>query len=1179
MHKYAVTAKPPEAGGVFNSLIAASVAGRSFGDYNGALSFIRGVDMDNPDAAPRGYSNPEYNAVPRMAALDPSSPLAIALESRHRRDPTGTVGYTHHHVAVEHLSHISAMFARWVTEFNVLYAAASAAQASKNAGQYVRLDSVREARYTDGDVEAFLAAVGPLTDGNIAYPAGKTLDVDIIYQRVMTQLVAELPILDHIGFAIGEGDARRYIGLGTVPKTGQNVCVLSSETYDKLISAPWKRILTIPRVRDMIREQFEQRLTAAAEGHYGPGSNGMISIVEGDDILYLPHQIDGEVITWDTMCAAIDARNPLNTDTTNLGVGSTDVERSGCYNGGGQVLTIDTWLNQFYDKGDLALSILEGDVDVLTPGLHCVLLSSPVVDDAGNIVIGELANNSGCLTTTNLITGDAINVISGAQDMVFLDDYTMSDSDTDGNWQPVSDEHCTTLLPNGLLNIGSCGSAKATSWIRILRHLRLNYPQEAKLLLEKSGRSKKTLPQGVNRIASMDSLLAEVMSNGQRDGYINSPTIAFNVTRLTRDEQDGPIFAGSTVGLNNPSTGSASPIMATEANGWDRVDNSDGRYIVTPNGLTVNFEHGTPSRFSGEWDAGRIATWCTDFTSDSVALGSGSVEVEVTRNLLSYPCADTGAATLQPRYVPWSSGAQTTSSGTYQTMWDWLAQLPNPDVFSTEVSELFEFAGYGGGIALESYHVTRGFVRGLGQRAFGANNIGIGTGYYAPRSVGSIRDSSRRAFLAPTTTITGNVGGTSTTLDVFVNGDFSNIGTEFMNGSVSSHASPMCVWQWDPNRTQMLGTSVHRWTGVYFDSLLPHPYLPHPIAVSTAYCRLSDLIGREDANENPCAVTLIGQPSNLLRGFGYQDSGIILIDRTPFGSEQVGDGAVPGVYVNNPSSSWKGYVSTDVAQDLITGGSSWAPSGIPTADTAEVLPTYEMFSLITNGCNRTPTAHTRLSILWNGNDQASCAVAGQSSFLVYAPWQVEGEVNVCVGDGYGVLTGVCPGSALTIRGKGLLFEGDLYTASFNDVMAWYVATYSGERSLVFSPFPGYWAPYSANNGFISVAAPGVGANYNLTAGQVDTLKPATSSVGVNLVQNDWFRKAADLSSKHARMRSGSLVNPWIRAGGEPGLVHMRYDNSMLGPIFSAMEKQLTDLGYTLTTGLTNSLFLEVQMAN
>jgi len=1064
------------------------------------------------------------------------------------------------------------MFARWITEFNVLYAAASAAQAAKNAGQYVRLDSVREVRYTDGDVESFLAAVGQLTDGNISYPAGQTLDVDIIYQRVMTQLMAELPILDHVGFMVGEEAARSYIGLGTVPKTGQNVCVLSSETYDKLISAPWKRILSLPRARDLIREQFEPRLTAAVESYNGFG-NGLVTITEGDDILFIPQQIDGVNTTWDSLCAAIDARNTL-TSGQQEGDGTVAGD-SGFYGIAADGTFTDHWTNQFYDNGDLVLALLEGDVDVLDDGLHCVLLSSPEVDAAsGAIVLSEVDNNSGCLATTNVIT-PLVGSITGALDAVWLDGFATSDSDVGANFIPLSDEMMTHVLPNGLLNIGSCGSAKATSWIRILRFLRLNYPQEAKLLMEKSGRSKKTLPQGVNRIASMDNLLAEVMSNGQRDGYINSPTIAFNVTRLTRDEQDGPLFAGSSLGAADPGTASASPIMATQVNGWDRTDNSDGRYIVTPNGLTINFEHGTPSRFSGEWDAGRIATWCTDFTSDSVALGSGNVEVEVSRNLLSYPCADDGTGQLHPRYVPWSSDDPPAG---FNTMWDFLVSLASAEEFSQELVGLTEFVGYGDSLTMESYHMTRGFMRGLAIRAGGDNDFGVAPGYYAPRSMGSIRDSGRIAWTVGDT-ITGTVGGVATNVNRIPPDHLSNVGTEFQNSGSSSHMSPMTAWFWDPNRTQMFGTSIHRWAGVYFDALLPHPYLPHPVAVSTAYVRLSDLIGRERPNENNCGLLLAGNPSTSLASLGYNANALVQIDRQVLDGDQMYGGLVPMPIANNSSTSWKAHVSQLVGMDLST-NAGYAPAGVPTLDSAEVLPTWEMFSLISNGCARNGCSHSLSNVMRSENDQAVSNIAGIGNAAVtYVPWLVEGETLTSVADGYGVVQNLVPGGSLIIRGKGLLFEGDLYTQAFGDLMAWYVQVFSGERSLVFSPFPGYWAPFSDDDGFISVAAPQVGANHNASLAQQNALKPATTSVGVNLVQNDWFRKDEDLSPKHARMRSGSLSNPWIRAGDAPGMVHLRYDNSMLGPIFSAMEKQFLVLGTNMTVGLTNSLFLEVQMAN
>ena len=1174
MHKYAVTSKPPEASGVFNGLLSAIVAGVNNGEYANSISFANGNISNAPDQAPRGYANPAYTVCPRMDAIDPTSELAISARAAHRRNPTGTVGYTHHHVAIETLSHISSMFAKWITEFNVLYANASLAQAAIKSGSYTRLDSVREARYTDGDVEAFLAAVGTLTDGNISYPPSRTIDVDVIYSRVMTQLQAEISILDNLGFSVGEADARKYIGLGVIPKTGQNVCMLSAATYDGLFSAPWRRLLTVPRARDTMREQFEQRMEAAST----PGvpfevRRPYMSITEGDDVLFIPTHLPmsaaGLPTTWDSLTAAIDARNPLS---LNPQVAGERIANAGCYQHAPAGEFEDTWLNQFYDKGDLVESLVTGQIDPLGEGLLTILLSCPIDDPTapGETIIGPVEGSTGALGSLNTITV-LCEPISGSIDII--------DSSTD--FTGLDESSVMHSLPTGLLYIGDCANAKATSWIRILRELRLNFPQEVKLLLAKSGRAKKTLATTPNRIASMDSLLAEMVSSGQRDGYITMPSLAFNVSRLTRAEQEGPLFAGASYSAVNPGGISATPQMVSEINGWDRVDNSDGRYLITPDGITVNMEHGTPSRFTGEWDAGRIATWAPDFVSDSIALGSGSVEIEVTKNLLSYPYATLEGGVIAPRYVP---GTDDDFQFTAGSKWQQLTTFNTVDEYNTMLFDEFsEFAGYEEAISMESYHLTRGFLRGYAQVHGNDNNI-VGGGFHGIRENDSISDLGRHPGVAASVVVNGT--------QTYVQSDFAPANLAYnAYGSLRLRSPGISQWFWDPTRTQAVGTSWHRWAGVTFSNILPHPYLPHPVAISTAFCRLSDLVGREAPNETNVGAYVLGLPGPASAALGVTGAQLDLNQVNNPGYALSRQGTANGVLAGNPSTMWRAHMSALVSADIsntvgnnLLGNPGWDVR-VAAPDRASVLPANEMACLVANGCARSSGSKASMStILRNLQDAGTSAIVGGALVASPTPFTFEGE-TLTLGQSYnGAFLNERVQNGLVITGKGLLFEGDLYTSHFLDPMSWLVRTYSGEESLIFSHFSGYWSPWDNGNGFISVFAPQVGTNYiaaqNAEAqAQRDVLKPAATATGVNLVKNDWFRKIEDLPAKHARMRSGSLINPWLRSVSEAGIAHLRYDNSQLSPIFAAFDRAVLNLGMELQMGLTNSNFLEIQQAN
>jgi hypothetical protein len=300
-------------------------------------------------------------------------------------------------------------------------------------------------------------------------------------------------------------------------------------------------------------------------------------------------------------------------------------------------------------------------------------------------------------------------------------------------------------------------------------------------------------------------------------------------------------------------------------------------------------------------------------------------------------------------------------------------------------------------------------------------------------------------------------------------------------------------------------------------------------------------------------------------------------------------GSFQGLIAGNPSTMWKAHMSSIIAGDIeatagnnLLGDPGWDVQ-VAEADRASVLPVNELMCLVVNGCAKaTAGKATMTTVLRNLADAGSSAVAASGFLAVPTPFTFEGETVTPAQNFNGGLLEDAALNQLIISGKGLLFEGDLYTAKFLDPMAWMVSTYSGEESLIFSHFSGYWSPWDDVNGFISVFSPQVGANFDDNQYAVEreqVLKPAVTTTGVNLVKNDWFRKIEALPAKHARMRSGSLINPWIRGMSESGIAHLRYDNSQLSPIFAALDRSILALGTTLQMGLTNSAFLEIQMAN
>jgi len=1195
MHKFAFTTKPPEASGAFNGLLNAVLSGQAYGDFDEALAFVNNAIDDNPDGAPRGFGNPGYTVAPRLSQIDPTSMLSIAIESAFRRNPIGTVGYTHHHRAIEYLAHISSMFAKWLAEFQTLYALASAAQAERRRGNFVRIDSVREVTYHDGDIEAFLAAVGALTDGNISYPASDQLDVDVIYNRVMNQLAQECGILDNVGYSVGEKYARRTIGMASIPKTGQNVCVLSSATYDALLSSPWKRILTIARARDLVEARFMERYNmlldaAGAAGDY-------VTLAEGDDVLFLPRLIDGQRPTWASLTAAIDGRNNLSTQQVDGPLGATvqgsySTARDDPGDPASHYFT-DHWLNQFYTKGDLVMGLLDGSVNMLHPNALLTVLVNGLTDDAGSIIgDSDIAGSTGPLASFNYMGPHHINMITGSIDVV----KQTGARATVPNLGNINDGLCifTPLvtgctshsLPNGILYLGDCASATAVNWIEILRFLGLNYPAEAKRLMNKSGRAKRSLPTSASSLASFDALLAESVSNGQRDGYLESSMLAFNVARLTRAEQDGPIFSGSLESVANPGAMSISSRITSGYNGWDRLDNSDGRYLTTPQGITVNFEGPTPSRFTGEWDAGRYATWTMDFVSESIALGSANVETDIAGALLSYPYSVSATGAVQPRYIPVIY--QDLLNNDYETFDELLIDFAEDltadgntsEVWSTMAECVTTVPGYNAHTGFESWHPYAGFKRGLGAMfSRYTHTAAIGADGHTCTDHAVYVDWRRHEPLADLIAVIDGV-----TYDQYLPIS-SHAVTHASAAGTGLTGTSLLHWLWDPCRAQLLGTSWHRWGGVIFSDVLPHPYLSNPVAIPTSAARMQDIVGIEAPNESSVGANLYGAAGGASNDWTAY-TGLAMQIPVFRGSANTAPATCTfsDVAVINPSMGWGAKTTQLVAAEMGSRAAGTRTLTLNTAanpsdpDTPEVFPTFDNIALIRNGCQRSNfNSGTTTSVQRETEHKTIATPYGSTATTLFSPNVVEGETMAPLPPE------VTVGATLTITGKGYLFEGDITTKTIQDIHAWMIGVYSGEKSVVDSPLSGFWGPWGAAAGFTSVEPNNVGVNYianaDIRANAEQTVKFGTSQTDVGLVSNDWFRKGLALTAKHARMRSNSLVNPWVRAMDSPGYVHLRYDNSQLGPVYAQVTSALLELGSAMQSGLENSSFLEIQIAN
>jgi len=884
MHIFPITVKPVEPTGTFNGLLNAIALGDVRGEFEGSMSFMEAEAFANPDLAHRGALNPQYNEVARLTQLDPTSELAMSLELAHLRSPRGNVGYTHEFRFMEYSAAIAAQFASWFREFQTAYELARKAEASLAGGDYTLLDMELDLRYGEGHVAGFYAMVGDFSSGLLSYPASEPLSVESVYAKVRTALEDYLDILDNEGYASAEGYVNSKYGIGSIPQTGIGVAFMSSNTVDRIYRAPWARILTVPRARELLKEQFLDRVesavvAAASSSEVNVPQALSISIAEGDDVFDLGTSwfawsmgvfgtgIDigekgaaffgsqsGRESYWNYLTTVIDSRPRLS---------------NSLYNQKG------SWMDQFYTKGDLVQSILDRQVDAyggggLAVGLGPLRAIDGATDDAAYSQVYDYDTSVMSSTSPRIKTEGRYNWIAGCEfvtnPVTLTNDISVAPVALADSSEISTAAHAgagSDYLPNGVLYIGVPGEASAVNWIHILRSLKLQMPTQGIQLLEKTGRAKRSLPSGAPTVASSDSLIAEVIANGQRDGFINSPMLAFNITRMSRVEQEGPVFAGS-------GDGHVSTFGMSQLNGWDRLDTGEGKYVVTPKGAQIDLTGAISSRFTGEYDAGRFSVWQPELFTESIALGGGTVEARVCENLLSYPMAFRSAdRSFHPRYQSSSTVANMAAilagTGVDPTT---IAGVTEGDIglglaafFDISLAQAAGFnTGYEWNYAMESLHPTRGFLRGLASASFSGRSLNgaLANDYVAwPREISprtnlgsqhedtignlDFYDDVNKHPVPPVMKalqVGDSVGYHTNGVNIF---DWDDVSDQawYYDGIMSDVDCQN--WYWDPTRTNFVGKTWHRWAGHSMTGALPHPYVTKPIAAFSSAMRLADV--------------------------------------------------------------------------------------------------------------------------------------------------------------------------------------------------------------------------------------------------------------------------------------------------------------------------------------------------
>jgi hypothetical protein len=1187
-----------------NGLLYAKLRGNAIGEFDGALSFQELGAYENPDNSLRGHQNAQYDVIPRLIDLDPTSQMALALQSAHQYTPKGSTGYTSEFRALDYLSAMSSQLAHWFREFQTLYYAALKAESELHNNAGTRVDVDMDVRYGQGIVEAFYAAVGDFTDRAIGYQESVPLSVQKVYERTLQAMEPWLDILDHEGWLLGENSAKEYIGIGAIPQTKQNVICLSANAKDSLFAFPWTRILTVPRARGLIEEVFMERVNAALAAE--PALNPLyITITEGDSVLMIPGVIAAQ--GFDAICEAIDARPDIHTRYNSIG---------------GQ-----SWLDQFYTTGDLTAALLQGDLHPYDVGHLCVMLSEPVLEAVDGVAWWMGAANDGAICSTGALSSvnrvvrdvNRPNYITGSHTAI-VDGSGLHWSQTDGA-TPI---HSINLgvsdwLPNGVLYCGSVGEATAVDWLNILRTLSRSLPVSSRVILDKSGRAKRSLPSGVPTI-SVDALMARAVSYGQRDGYIATVTKAFNSKRLNRNEQEGPALKNSwvlTTGAaviiaGNRFRGHVSPAPAAFLNGWSGVDGNAGKFILTPEGNTIYLNGPIPSSFVGEFDAGRYAAWVPGFLPDTQVTADNTVERYVARSLMSYPLAlETGV--YLPRYIPdsdvivnhtWATTFSTSSAkGTQATAF---FNLVNGCTVNGDV-----IPGYEGSLALESFHPTSGFVRGLATftPTEARSTFNSSVPLYAP---GGSACGRSRASIGGALSATGQLSRNSATQFVLT----TYVGNDSALGVNPDAGTPCQLWMWDPTRSQIVGDAWTRWGGVFFDDVLPDPYCPHPVAQMTASMGLADLLAYQEISMRSTGVLTYSNqlttPAAAPAGTHDEHIGRLFAINDQTAALQYDNALVPdlegpiGYIPVNSGSRWRAAISAPGIADQ-----NAAYNGLYTGTNSDMEPTaiierWAAIMPVSNACSnhgkaplRTvsiasmhqgPTASDQLDgyFSWMGLPTTDIATrAGVAFGNILCPMFSQTEdvdhtfLNVMEG---AVLAPVAAANhagqgGLIVEGQGIVFEGDVLTPGMLDPMMWLAGVYDPAETTIRNLLGNVW-PTMGAEGALNFVARDVGGG--LPWAQQNPLSALANSIDPSVLHrlsNDWFQRGNGLNNKHARMRRSELVNPWTRAAGTSGIVDATYMSDGVLPMLNGFVDAFRTVGRKFQAGLESSMFLEVHQAN
>jgi len=1179
MYKMATVSKPAEPTCVWNAMQLTKLAGQYYHGSN-FIGFEDHKAFDNPNNASRGPNNTAYDLIPSLLDLDPTSMLAQSKTAANFRNPVGSVGYTHHHRAMEYMGALGSQFMRWWREYNTLASLAIAAEKEQKSGVKRLLSDARTTHYGMGDIEAFLMATGKLTDGIISYPINDVVSVERIYKLVSEQLASVLSVLDNEGAKVGEMMAATSIGVGTIPKVGTPCAFLSAATIDALYRHPWKRAFTNPHVRDMFVAQIKSRIDHSNLNLTGNGK--YIAIGEGSDVTYLPTMANTTELG--TLTSLTDYLEKLYEKVDAKAVLSDTLYAHNRTN---------SWTDQFYTTGDLVEAIfIEDSVKPWLVGSRvCTMLAPPKTIDALNNPLFVGVTGTGALGSFNTVraSSDTVNYISGTTDYYYKG---VSGVTALGGIAAISEGLTEPPLPNGILYLGDCASATALTWVKLLKWLDRSLTPEVRTMLDRTGRAKRSIPSySTAKISSTDSLLAGMISSGSRDGYLTGLNASFNTDRKSRIENNGPVLGGilATAGGHFQH----SPFLYSGGNKWDSDDSSAGLHVTDFLGRTYNIT-ATWGMFTGHWESGRISRWQHEMISSSMALGTSDVAGAVGQSMMSIPLFTNDVRTASTSTVTKTHvyPSKTKGEAAYTITTAMLTDQTKIDRYFVNASTAVKTAN--GAASWEHFHPIHGFMRGLALVTPNTPVVNTASNEAGATNRGR-SDNGHGASKIPLT-------GASPATKYYGESDD---GSGFKDGDgAGAVMAPGNTWFWDPTRSQITGVSWHRWAGLAFTDVLPHPYCAEPFAVALSSVTLDEIntLGVLQPTERKNAaylVSMMTRPAALedsRRGFErgpYVPVHAYADNVTASGLLEDDYGSVNALGILGSPMFYKSMIVGDCAHLMKTIYDGSPSSGdvldLASGSSGSSLNGSSLFDLnfgILNGCglnhlNRATgiglNATNAMSI--GGLAYPSNKKGTSADFAGAIPFRLQGENAVPVGTNNGDIK-----MAVCVDGSGLIHEDDITTPAMLDCMQWLMSVFNGSSVYRHN----YMMQDVVNAGLSAIGL--VEAHQTQFIGKVDTATYGESSIGnvwgkgvpgSQTVENPWFSRngTSAISNRRARDREDKLDHPWVRSEGQSGLVTLRYDVSDVDNYFERNKSALLSIGNTLNTGLTNSLFIELQTAN